>query len=409
MTNQAAQDPELHFDTKVVRSTLAALVSGIPLLIHQGGTYSGKTFGIMLGLYLYLKETSESLIVSVVSCTVPHLKRGALRDFETISTLISGLVYSNKSDHTFRVGNSIIEFFSADDNGKVRGGKRDILFLNEGNLIPHERYRQLALRTKRTAIVDFNPVAQFWIHEEYLGRPGTVFKRTTYRDNPATPAKIIRELEILKETDPDFYRIYGLGYTGAIKGLVFPRTRTAQKFPDKPDRFGYGLDFGYSQDVTALVQLGTSRGELFGRELLYEVGLDNFELRDRLKELQISRKATIWADAADPKSIAELRKFGYNVRAAKKGPDSVKFGIGLLKRYPINLTFDSSNWRKEAINYKWAEDKDGNALNTPVDLYNHCWDAARYWAIESLPDIKPRGAKYARNELSNQPPGSGRS
>lgn len=402
------QGNELHFDTKVVRSTLAALVAGVDMLIHQGGTSSGKTFGIVLALFLYLRDTSESLIVSVVSCTVPHLKRGALRDFEYIADQISGLVYSNKSDHTYRVGNSIIEFFSADDNGKVRGGKRDLLFVNEANLIPFERYRQLALRTRRTAIIDFNPVAHFWAHTEYMGRPGVVFKRTTYLDNPATPEKTIRELNHIKETDPDFYRIYGLGYTGAIKGLVFPRVKTSQVFPEKADRFGYGLDFGYSQDVTALVQLGTFRGELFGKELLYEVGLDNFDLRDRLKELQIPRKAPIWADAADPKSIAELRKFGWNVKAAKKGPDSVKFGIGLLKRYPINLTFDSEHWRKEAINYKWAEDKDGNPLTVPVDLYNHCWDAARYWAIETLPDIKPRGAKYARNE-NEQPQGSRRS
>lgn len=395
--SESATKAELHFDTKVVRSTLAALHSNTSTLIHQGGTSSGKTFGILLALFVFLKDYPERLIVSVVSCTYPHLKRGALRDFETITGILAGLTYSNRTEHTYRVGNSVIEFFSADDDGKVRGGKRDILFVNEANLIPFERYRQLALRTSRISIIDFNPVAHFWAHTEFIGRPGAVFKRTTYRDNPATPEKIVKELEALAITDPDFYRIYGMGYTGAIKGLVFPRIKTVSRFPEDPERFGYGLDFGYSQDVTALVQLGTARGELWGKQLLYERGLDNFDLRDRLKELQISRKSTIWADAADPKSIAELRKFGYNVRAAKKGPDSIKFGIGILKRYPINLTFDSPDWIEEGLKYKWATDKDGNTLPNPVDIYNHCWDAARYWAIESLPDIKPRAAKFARN------------
>lgn len=393
--NKEKEDNAFPFDleTKVVKSTFAALYSNASLLIHQGGTYSGKTFGIVLALFLYLRATSASLIVSVVSCTVPHLKRGALRDFENISAVVAGVTSANKTDHIYRVGNSIIEFFSADDDGKVRGGKRDILFVNEANLISHERYRQLALRTNRLAIIDYNPVAAFWAHNEYIGRRDVVFKRTTYKDNPSTPEKIKKELEILKETDPDFYRIYGEGYTGAIKGLVFPRTKTAPVFPADVQRFAYGLDFGYSQDVTALVALGTFRGELYGKELIYEVGLDNFELRDRFAELKVSKKTLIWADAADPKSIAELRKFGYNVKAAKKGPDSIKFGIGLLKRYPINLTFDSTNWRKEAINYKWATDKDGKELNVPVDAFNHCWDAARYWAIESLPDLRLRAAK----------------
>jgi phage terminase large subunit len=385
----------IYFDTKVVRSTLAALHARVPVLIHQGGTNSGKTFGIVLALFLYLRDNPEKLVVSVVGVTVPHLIRGAFRDFDTIRGAIRGITSENKTSHIYHVGNSILEFFSADDNNKVRGGKRDILFLNEGNLLPFERYRQLAIRTARTAIIDYNPVGNFWAHDNLIGKPGTVFKRTTYRDNPTTPAKVIREIEAYRETDPQFYRIYGKGLTGQIKGLIFPNVRRVPHFPDDVKNFAYGLDFGYSEGVTALIQAGLFKGEVYGDELIYEAGLDNLDLRDRFKELRIDKKIPIWADAAAPSNIAELRKFGYNVKAARKGPDSIKFGISLLKRRKLNLTFRSVNWWKEATNYKWAEDKDGNPTGRPVDVFNHAWDAARYYGIESLPDLTPRAARFA--------------
>jgi phage terminase large subunit len=390
MTSTATQSSKgIFFDTKVVRSTLGGLTTGEKLIIQQGGTSSGKTFGVLVALYLYAMNSEKSLVISVVGCTVPHLKRGALRQFEEITEKLGGVKNYNRTDKIFQIGNSMVEFFSADDNDKVRGSKRDVLFVNEANLLNYERYRQLAIRTDKVEIIDFNPVGEFWLHEKILPFQKYLFKRTTYQDNPAVGEKVIADIERLKHSDPQLYRIYAEGKTGKIQGLVFPDVKTVDDFPKEAKKIAYGLDFGFTNDPTALIRAGVLHGGLFVEELIYETGLTNQDISKELERLGVRRSAEIFADAAEPKSIEELRREGWNVRAAKKGKDSILYGINLLKQYQKNFTVSSVNLLKEARSYKWKEDRDGKSLNMPIDDYNHAFDALRYYAVMKLKNTGP--------------------
>lgn len=392
---QSNETAPIIFDTKVFRSTIAGLIRKMPVIVHQGGTYSGKTFSILAAIHQYLdvEREGERLVTSVVSCTMPHLKRGALRDFQEITQHLGGFGSWQKSDNIFRIGGGIIEFFSADDDGKVRGGKRDILFVNEGNLINYERYRQLAMRTRQTVIIDYNPVAEFWCHEHILKRQDILFKRSTYLDNPATPKKVIDDIERLKDIDPELYRIYALGLTGNIQGLIYSNFELVNEFPAECKRVCYGLDFGFSNDPTALVKFGYLHGEIFAEELIYETGLTNQDIARKFRELNIYQGAEIFADSAEPKSIEEIRREGFNIRPAQKGPDSIRHGINLIKQHKVNLTKSSTNMDKERRNYRWKEDRDGNATDKPIDAFNHGLDALRYAATMKL---RPGGLSFAK-------------
>lgn len=385
----------MYFDTKVFRSTMAGLLAGVPVIVHQGGTYSGKTFSVLAAVHQYLaiERARSKMIASIVSCTIPHLKRGALRDWTTICDACGGLDTWQRSDNLFTIGSSLVEFFSADDDGKVRGGKRDILFVNEGNLINFERYRQLAFRTRATVIIDYNPVSEFWLHEHIIRQPGVLFKRSTYHDNPTTPQKVKDDVERLKDIDEQLYRVYALGLTGRIQGLIYPHVELVDAFPDEARKTCYGLDFGFTNDPTALVRFGEHSGAIYADELIYETGMTNQDISRRMKDLGIRRDDEIFADAAEPKSIEELRRDGWNVRAAKKGPDSVRHGILLLKERPLRLTKRSVNMDKERRNYRYKTDKDGRSLNEPIDLFNHGMDALRYAASMKL---TPGALRFAR-------------
>lgn len=406
MTSQAISPNNtvsgLYFDTKVFRSTAGVLSLGaeygIDTLIHQGGTYSGKTYSILLALHAWAKQQKEDMIISVVSCTVPHLKRGALRDWVNICEKLGGMEGWNKTDNIFHLGKTTLEFFSADDDGKVRGGKRDVLFVNEANLINYERFRQLSMRTRKCVILDYNPVSEFWAHEKLIGRSSTLFKITTYKDNPSTPPKVIKDIERLKETDPELYRVYGEGMTGSLQGVIFTNINVVPEFPVDYKRAALGLDFGFTNDPTAVVMIAQAHGELYCKEVIYETGMTNDDIYKELRA-QGLHGLEVWADAAEPKSIEELRRLGLNVRAAEKGPESVRLGISILKKYRINITADSANWRKEASNYRWKIDANGNTTNTPMDDWNHCWDAARYWAIMKLRN-RASGIRFANPTTS---------
>lgn len=370
------------FDTAVFRSTMAGLMSGKPLIIQQGGTSSGKTYSIILALATYLSQ-NQNLTCSVVSCTFPHLKRGAIRDFAGITGAIGGLQKWNQTDCVGQINGNTIEFFSADNDGKVRGGKRDILFINEANLINYERYRQLSIRTGKTVIIDFNPVSEFWLHTDVIPAANAddmIFRRTTYRDNPRVPEKIIREIEALKTTNEQLYRVYGLGLTGNVTGLVFPNFVLVDEFPKDAKKQGVGLDFGFTNDPTAAVRIGFLHGELYLHELIYETGLTNPDISQRMKQVGIGVKEEVFADSAEPKSIEELRRLGWNIRGTVKR--EINFGIDLMRRYRINITKDSLNLAKELRNYSWKVDSNGKSLNIPIDAFNHAIDASRYACIE---------------------------
>lgn len=381
LLNEVADDFPI-FDTVVFRSTMAGLIAGKPLIVHQGGTSSGKTYSIILALAMYMKQ-NPGVICSVVSCTYPHLKRGAMRDFLGIMDKVGGLSKWNQSDCVGHINGGIMEFFSADNDGKVRGGKRDILFINEANLINYERYRQLSIRTGKTVIIDFNPVSEFWFHTYVLPTiqaNDILFKRTTYHHNPRASEKIIREIESLKDIDEQLYLVYGLGKTGSITGLVFPSFEVVDEFPKDAKKQAIGLDFGFTNDPTAIIRIGFLHGDLYLQELVYDTNLTNPDISQRLKQLNVGYKEEIYADSAEPKSIEELRRMGWNIRGAAKR--DVNFGLDIMRRYKLKVTKDSLNLAKELRNYVWKEGANGKKLNTPIDAFNHGIDAARYACIE---------------------------
>lgn len=363
--------------------------------VNQGGTWSGKTWGILQVIFRKSLEDKTPKLTSIVSCTLPHLKKGALRDWKKILEMSGAIskVKENKTDHLYVFPNgSKVEFFSADDPNKMRGGRRDRLFVNECNLIDYESYRQLAMRTREEIYLDYNPVGEFWVHEKVIGREGVAFGISTYQNNKFVPENVKRDIESLKETDPELYRIYALGLTGKIQGLIFTNVDRCRAFPSECKKVGYGLDFGFSNDPTALVRMGVLHGNLYGEELIYETGLTNRDIAKRMEALGVGKSEEIYADSAEPKSIEELRRMGWNIRPAKKGADSIRHGVDLIKQYPVKLTSSSVNWLKEAKNYKWAQ-KGSDMLNKPIDRFNHCWDAARYYATMKLsrrPKIRGR-------------------
>jgi len=346
-------------------------------VVNQGGTSSTKTFSILLALLCHAAN-EQGILISVVSESLPHLKRGALRDF--IKILMDNNLYKekwhNKSDNSFKVGKSIIEFFSADQPDKLRGARRDYLFINECNNIPKAAFDQLEVRTSKKVYLDFNPVSEFWVHEHLLPMKGVKFIKSTYRDNPFLDETIIKSIERRKETDPAWWRVYGEGEVGSVEGMVYPLWNPVDKFPECKWEC-MGLDFGYTNDPTALVRVGLSEGEIYLDELIYETGLTNQDTLKRFEALSISRSIEVFADSAEPKSIEEIRRGGYFIKPCEKGRDSVINGINKVKQYKLNVTKSSVNLIKELRNYKWME-KGDKVLNKPIDDWNHLLDAVRY-------------------------------
>lgn len=376
-----ASNSGLHLNTKVFRSTTLALQDKIPYLIHQGGTSSGKTFNILLALFQYCFTSENAYIVSIVAETFPVLKKGAIRDFDTILSLIGYDGKKNKSEYTYSIGKSTFEFFAVDNPGKAKSGKRDILFINECNHVDYDIVYQLALRTRMTVIYDYNPSSEFWLHTEFLPkkqRSEYLFKITTYKDNPALEEKIIRDIEALP---PDLYRIYGEGRLGQISGLIFDNWQVVDEFPQNAKNITYGLDFGFSRDPTAMVKVALYDNCIYVQELIYETGLTTDDIDNIIAMFEVPKSATINADSSEPRLIHELYNKGWYVKGVTKGADSVRAGINKLKRFKICITADSTNLIKEFKNYKWKE-KDGKSIGVPIDLWNHGCDALRYATID---------------------------
>ncbi len=381
-------------DTKVTRETLKALDEGYRLIAHQGGTRSGKTYSLSEFLICHATATTDN--ISVVSATFPHLSKGAMRDWKEI--MIRSNFYDenqhNKTDKVYTYPNkNYIEFFSADSGDKVRGPGRNILYINEINLLDRETFIQLNIRTTDTVIFDYNAADEFhWIYDEILPREDCYFVQTTYLDNPFLSQVQIDEIEKLKNLGGNYWKVYGLGERGTREGLIYPNHVVTNEWKNCKIH-GYGLDFGFSNDPTALVEIGIQGNETFEKELIYETGLTNSDLIAKLKLLGISKKDPIWADSAEPQRIEEIYRAGYNIHPVKKGPDSIKIGIDACSRFKRNIHSSSSNMIKEIKSYAWAKDKNENNTGKPIPFNDHAMDASRYF-IGSVatkgPSIKKR-------------------
>lgn len=377
------------------------------LRICQGGARAGKTVAILMCLIdLATNPSAGKLVISVVSETMPHLKRGAMRDFINIMQARGYWDDSswNKQESTYRFADgSIIEFFSADSPDKVRGPARDVLFINECNNVPFETYRQLALRTSRVIYLDFNPVSEFYVHTELLPRSDAEFVKLTFRDNEAIPPAVRREIEELKKY-PNLWRIYGLGEIGINEGQVYD-TWIIDELDDPPAEarlVRHTLDFGYTNDPSAIVNIYEWNGGYVLDQVAYEPGLKNRPLADILREdeglpklqpdgsyVGRTRVRTV-ADSAEPKSIDEIQDCGVYIVPAVKGADSINFGIDTVQLQTIWVTKRSLDIIKEYRNYTWKKDKKTEKwLNDPIDDFNHAMDAIRYGITDLIAGKEP--------------------
>lgn len=347
--------------------------------IIQGGSSASKTFSILQKLILQALYSTSQKLISIVTDTHPNVEKGAFRDFVSICDTANIPYTSTKNPLQATINGYQFEFFGLDDERKARGGRRDILFINEANRIKWETARQLIMRTRETVYIDYNPDAEFWVHERYINKPDVGFAIVTYRDNEACPQSAIDEIEAYKD-DVEWYKVYGLGQIGNLyAGKIFP-VWNVQEFPENGKHW-YGLDFGFSNDPTAIVRAwidnGHDRLKIYFDELLYQKGYTNSEIANVLKSEGYADQPVI-CDSAEPKSIFELRQYGINAIAADKKPGSVNAGIDFLKRSDVFISPRSENIERENKLYRWKQDKNGTFLNQPIDAFNHLLDACRY-------------------------------
>ncbi len=364
------------------------------IIVEQGGTRSGKTYNILLWLIFYYTERNTDKTITICRKSFPSLRASVMRDFFDIlrNHDLYREEFHNKSSHEYHLNGNLIEFISLDQPQKIRGRKRNLLYINEANELFYEDWQQLIFRTDGRIILDYNPSESFhWIYDRVIPREDCDFYQTTYRDNPFLDEQIKNEIERLKETDEDYWRIYGLGERGMSRATIFQFGTS--EIPQEAKLISYGLDFGYTNDPSALVAVYQHGDNLYLDELLYRTGMTNRDLHHHLQSLGLDRRDEIFADSAEPKSIEELHRFGWNIKPTAKGQDSINAGIDILKRHKIFATSRSNNLIKELQNYKWTEDKNGNLLNKPIDVMNHALDASRYAVYNKL--SKPNYGRYS--------------
>lgn len=355
--------------------------------IVQGGTSAGKTIGILEVLIDLAQRDKSATLTSIVSESFPHLKRGAIKDFLSIMQEHNYFKDAswNKTDYcyTFETG-SKIEFFSVDQPGKVRGPRRERLFMNEANNISYETFEQLEVRTNELIFIDYNPVAEFWAITEFNKRHDVDFLILTYKDNESLASQIVESIES-RMNRPGWWKVYGLGQLGEVEGRIYTNWQIIDEIPPNARLERYGLDFGYTNDPTSIVAVYYFNGGYILEEKVYQKGLSNKQIADNFQAMP---PALIIADSAEPKSIDELRSYGLNVMPTKKGKDSVRNGIQLVQGLPISITKQSINGIKEYRNYLWMVDKNGKILNEPEGGLDHFLDASRY-ALNTLSRIEP--------------------
>ena len=363
------------------------------IVVQQGGTRSGKTYNILMWIIFAYCQQNKGKMITIVRKSFPAVRGTVMRDFFQI--LRDYNMYTedlhSKSNNEYLIEGNTVEFISLDIPQKIRGRKRDLLFINEANELNFEDWQQLVFRTTEQIIIDYNPSEEFhWIYDKVLTRDDCSFYQTTYLDNPFLPIQIVKEIERLRETDENYWRVYGLGERGQSRSLVFTFS-TIPSIPPRAKLISYGLDFGFSNDPTAMVATYMEGDNIYVAELIYRTGMTNQDIDHEFSKLGLDRRDEVYADSAEPKSIEEIHRMGWNVKSTSKG--TINQGIDMLRRYKLHVLETSSNVIKEMRNYKYIEDKNGDLTNKPVDKYNHACDALRYSVINKL--NRPNYGKYA--------------
>lgn len=365
--------------------------------LNEGGTSSSKTYSILQLLILIASHTKENLLVSIVSESLPHLKRGCIRDFKAIMGDTFDENKYNKTDFIYNFNPGVIEFFPADMPSKMRGGRRQILFINECNNVPYDAFRELDVRTEQFTFLDWNPVSEFWVHDNgMLDDPANEYIHSTYRDAVRVlPPEYVRNIESNKDKDPNWWNVYGLGLLGRIEGLVYHKFELVDALPRDGDTV-YGIDFGFSGDPTVLVRNVFTHDSVYSEELIYEVGLTNQDITQKMSELGLERGgAPMYADSAEPKSIEELKRDGWNIKPVDKAQGSVEYGHQRVRQLKQFWTKASLNCIKEQRNFKYVEDKDGKLTEKTTHRWSHGMDARRYATMMFKNSrLKPRWRQF---------------
>lgn len=360
-------------------------------IANKGGTRSGKTWAALQLLHILCKSCEKPLVVSCVAATLPMVKRGMQRDFRQM--LIAESEWDeeafNKTEGSYTYQNgSMIEFFGIDNASKVHGPARDILFVNEAQSIPRETFRQLDIRTRKKVIIDFNPVRKFWGETEFVGdRYVTI--HSTYKDNPYLTEEQISAIE-KNRNDANWWRVYGEGETGGVEGNVYPEYEVIEDMPETFTGRCLGLDFGFVNDPTAIVDLRFEGWDLYVDLLCYETGLLNANIADYLNSNGLNRIVTV-CDNAEQKSIVELQQKRVKAMPCIKGRGSVAGGIAQVKQFRMHVTRRSVKMLDELDNYKWIKDESSDTYtNEPIDAWNHALDAMRYGVDYLIRKYRPK-------------------
>lgn len=385
---------------------------GKRIRVVPGGTSAGKTYGI-IPILIDLAASKSGEEISIVSESVPHLRRGAIKDFLKIMVDTGRYIDSHWNrtllTYTFSTG-SYIEFFSADQPDRVRGPRRTQLYINEANNIAFDTFDQLLIRTSGSVWIDFNPTNQFWAHEELVNDSDAEWLTLTYKDNEGLPEPIVKDIEkrkakafknpnlpydelfqeanIISSYWANWWKVYGMGMVGSLEGVIFSNWSIIDELPKEARRIGYGIDFGYTNDPSTCMVAYEFNGVRIWDEVIYSTGLLNPDIAERLAANRLTRFDRGYADSAEPKSIAEINKNGFNIKPVEKGSDSIRFGINIMQSEPFQITARSVNAIEELRNYCWDTDKTGKNLNRPIDAFNHCIDAMRYF--EMMAKLKPK-------------------
>jgi phage terminase large subunit len=370
--------------------------------VVQGGSSAGKTIAI-LSILIDKALRQDNLSISVVSESTPHLRRGAIRDFVNIMKATKRFERDqwHVTNSTYRFLNgSYIEFFSADQSDKLRGARRDVLYINEANNITRDAYLEMSMRTNKDIFIDYNPSHSFW-NKEVLEDKNASLLILTYKDNNGLPQTVIdfleskRELAITSEYWSNWVKVYLDGLEGKLQGTIFDDYKVIDILPTEARLLGCGLDFGFSQDPSAMIAMYKYNDEIILDEVFYRKGLHNNELANLIKTQGMDRIMT-YADSAEPKTISELKRYGIKVSPVTKGRDSINFGIQLLQEQRLVVTKRSKNLLHELSQYLWKEDKEGNPTNIPAGGDDHAIDAMRYAGMMLLKKSRMEGVRPFR-------------
>lgn len=364
----------------------AAMKAGFTTVSLQGSSRSAKTWSVVQFLCIYCFNNAGTT-VSIIRAGMPSIKRTVYRDFKNVMLSLGWWndKLMNRSEYVYTFPNgSWIEFFSTDNEQKVRGSKRKILFVNEANELSFIEWQQLQMRTTEFSILDYNPSfsEEHWINQVNEEK-NTYWFISTYKDNPFLEQKVIDEIESLKWKNPSLWRIYGLGQRAIVEGLVFENVVVSDYIPvEARRRKWYGIDLGYTNDPTAIVMVCVYGNDMYIDEVCYQTKMLSDDIIKACKDVRDAPEFI--CESADPRLIDEIYNAGIDIKAVQKFPGSIKAGIMKMQQYKIHITSRSTNIRKEFKNYTWRQDKEGKWLNEPIDCYNHAIDACRYVVLQKI-------------------------